>query len=62
LEVVSKDKVRRAFDGFGTFKAAGENEIFPSPLQHGIETIIGHITKILLHIWRMVTYRLHEGQ
>jgi hypothetical protein len=36
--VVSKDNVRRAIDGFGTFKAAGEDGL----LQHGIEIIIGH--------------------
>jgi hypothetical protein len=44
-EVVSEDKVRWAIDGFGTFKAAGEDGIFPGLLQHGIEIIIGHITK-----------------
>jgi hypothetical protein len=27
-EVVSKDKVRWAIDGFGTFKATGEDGIF----------------------------------
>jgi hypothetical protein len=32
-------------DGFSTLKAAGEDGIFPSLLQHGIEIIIGHITK-----------------
>jgi hypothetical protein len=32
-EFVSEDKVRRAIDGFGTFKAAGEDWIFPSLLQ-----------------------------
>jgi hypothetical protein len=37
--------VRRAIDGFGTFKAAGEDGIFPGLLQHEIEIIIGHITK-----------------
>jgi hypothetical protein len=31
----------------GTFKAVGEDGIFPGLLQHGIEIIIGHITKIL---------------
>jgi hypothetical protein len=39
--------VRWAIDGFGTFKAAGEDGIFPGLLQHGIEIIIGHITKIV---------------
>jgi hypothetical protein len=38
--------VRWAFDGFGTFKAAGEDGIFPGLLPHEIEIIIGHITKI----------------
>jgi hypothetical protein len=61
-EVVSEDKVRWAIDGFGNFKAAGEDGIFPGLLQHGIEIIMGHITKFLQHVWRMVTYRLHEGQ
>jgi hypothetical protein len=37
--------VRLAIAGFGTFKAAGEDGIFPGLLQHGIEIIIGHITK-----------------
>jgi hypothetical protein len=46
LEVVSKDKVRWVIDGFGTFKAKGEEGIFPGVLQRGIEIIIGHITKI----------------
>jgi hypothetical protein len=62
FEVVSEDKVRWAIDGFGTFKAAGEDGIFSGPLQHGIEIIIGHIPKFLLHVWRMVTYRLHAEQ
>jgi hypothetical protein len=44
-EVVSDDKVKWAIDGFGTFKAATEDGIFPGLLQHGIEIIIGHITK-----------------
>jgi hypothetical protein len=39
-EVVSEDKVRWAIDGFGTFKAAGEDGIFPGLLHHGIEIII----------------------
>jgi hypothetical protein len=43
-EVVSEDKVRWAIDGFGNFKVAGEDGIFPGLLQHGIEIIIGHIT------------------
>jgi hypothetical protein len=43
--VVSEDKVRWAIYGFGTLKAAGEDRIFPGLLQHGIEIIIGHITK-----------------
>jgi hypothetical protein len=45
-EIVSKDKMRWAIDGFGTFKAAGEDKISPGLLQHGIEIIIGHIAKI----------------
>jgi hypothetical protein len=51
-EVANEDKVRWAIDGFGTFKAAGEDGIFPGLLQHEIEIII----------WRMVTYRLNGGQ
>jgi hypothetical protein len=51
-EVVNEDKVRWAIDDFGTFKAAGEDGIFPGLLQHEIEIII----------WRMVTYRLNGGQ
>jgi hypothetical protein len=46
LEVVSEDKVRWVIDGFVTFKAAGEDGIFSGLLQHGIEIITGHITKI----------------
>jgi hypothetical protein len=45
-KVFSEDKVRLAIDGFGTFKARGEDGIFPGLLQHGIEIIIGHITNI----------------
>jgi hypothetical protein len=37
--------VRWDIDGFITFKAAEEDGIFPRLLQHGIEIIIGHITK-----------------
>jgi hypothetical protein len=37
-EVASEDKVRWAINGFGTYKAAGEDGL----LQHGIEIIIGH--------------------
>jgi hypothetical protein len=36
--------VRWAIDVFGTFKATGEDGIFPGLLQHGIKAIIGHIT------------------
>jgi hypothetical protein len=46
LEAVSEDKVRLAIDGFGTFKAVGEDGIFPGLLQHWIEIIIDHITNI----------------
>jgi Endonuclease-reverse transcriptase len=45
-EVISEDKVRWAVDGFGTFKAAGEDGIFPGLLQHRIEIIKKPITKI----------------
>jgi hypothetical protein len=45
-EIVSEGKMRWAIDGFGTFKVAGEDKISPGLLQHGIEIIIGHITKI----------------
>jgi hypothetical protein len=34
-----------AIDCFGTFRAAGEDGIFPGLLQQGIQIIIGHITK-----------------
>jgi hypothetical protein len=44
-ELVSEDKVRWVIDGFGTFKAAGADGIFPSLLQHRIEIIIGHYYK-----------------
>jgi hypothetical protein len=44
-EVVSENKMRWAIDGFVTFKAAGEDGIFPGLLQHRIEIIIDHITK-----------------
>jgi hypothetical protein len=47
-KVVSEDKVRWAIDGFGTFKAVGEDGIFPGLLQHGIEIIIDHITNIFV--------------
>jgi hypothetical protein len=39
-EVVSENKLRWGIDGFGTFKAVGEDRIFPGLLQHGIEIII----------------------
>jgi hypothetical protein len=57
--------VRWAIDGFGTFKAAGEDGIFPGPLQHGIEIIIGHITKNLvltLHRWIDVMLRCRSDR
>jgi hypothetical protein len=38
--------VRWAIDGFGTVKAVVEDGIFSGLLQHGIEIIISHITKI----------------
>jgi hypothetical protein len=50
LEVASKDQLRWAMDGFGTFKALGEVGIFPGLLQHGTEIIIGHIKVFLLHV------------
>jgi hypothetical protein len=48
--MLSEDKVRWAIDGFGNFKAAGEDGIFLGLLQHGIEIIIGHIKKKLLYV------------
>jgi hypothetical protein len=37
--------VRWAIDGFGSFKVAGGDGIFPGLPQHGIEIIIDHVTK-----------------
>jgi hypothetical protein len=47
-EVVSEDKVSWAIDDFGTFKAAGEDGIFPGLLQHGIEIIIRPVRVIFI--------------
>jgi hypothetical protein len=42
--------VRWAIDVFSTFKAAGEDGIFPGLLQHGIEITIGH-TCCIFGVW-----------
>jgi hypothetical protein len=59
-EVVSEDTVRWAIDDFGTSKVARGNGIYPGLLQHEIEIIIKLNSK-MLHVWRMVTFRLRGG-
>jgi hypothetical protein len=35
-----EEKIRWAVNGFGSYKTAGEDEIFPGLLQQGIETLV----------------------
>jgi hypothetical protein len=37
---VSEEKIRWSIAGFGPFKAAGEDGIFPALLKNGIEVLI----------------------
>jgi hypothetical protein len=38
--VITKEKIRRAINGFGSYKTAGEDGIFPGLLQQRIETLV----------------------
>jgi hypothetical protein len=45
-EAVNSDKIRWASEGFGSFKSAGEDSIFPALLKNGIEILSGPLVKI----------------
>jgi hypothetical protein len=53
--------VKWTIDGFGTFKAAGDDGIFSGLLQHGIDIIIGHVTKIFAACFAYGHIPLAEG-
>jgi hypothetical protein len=40
-DAVDFDKIRWAIEGFGSFKSAGEDGIFPALLKNGIEILSG---------------------
>ena len=44
--IISEDKIRWAIAGFGPFKTAGEDKIFPALLKNGIEVLIRPLEKI----------------
>jgi hypothetical protein len=44
--IISEDKIRWAIVGFGPFKTAGEDSIFPAFLKNGIEVLIIPLGKI----------------
>jgi hypothetical protein len=45
-ETVDFDKIRWAIEGFGSFKSAGEDGIFPALLKNGIKILSGPLVKI----------------
>jgi hypothetical protein len=45
--VITEEKIRWAVNGFGSYKTAGEDGIFPGLLQQGIETLVVPLCKIL---------------
>jgi hypothetical protein len=45
--VITEEKIRWAFNGFGSYKTAGEDGIFPGVLQQGIETLDVPLCRIL---------------
>jgi hypothetical protein len=45
--VITEEKIRWAINGFGSYKTAGEDGIFPGLLQQGIETLVVPLCKIL---------------
>jgi hypothetical protein len=44
--VITEEKIRWAVNGFGSYKTAGEDGIFPGLLQQGIETLDVPLCKI----------------
>jgi ribonuclease HI len=44
--IISEDKIRWSIAGFGPFKTAGEDGIFPALLKHGIEILIVPLQRI----------------
>jgi hypothetical protein len=45
--VITEEKIRWAINGFGSYKSAGEDGIFPGLLQQEIETLFVPLCKIL---------------
>jgi hypothetical protein len=45
--VITEEKIRLAIIGFGFYKTAGENGVFPGLLQQGIETLVVSLCKVL---------------
>ena len=45
--IVNEDKVRKAIQTFGSFKAAGPDEVFPAMLKNVPERIVGDLTLLL---------------
>jgi Reverse transcriptase (RNA-dependent DNA polymerase) len=46
--IISEDKIRWAIAGFGPFKTAGEDWIFPALLKNGIEVLIRPLHRIFI--------------
>jgi hypothetical protein len=45
--MIIEEKIRWAVNGFGSYKTAGEDGIFPGLSQQGIETLVVPLCKIL---------------
>jgi hypothetical protein len=45
--VITEEKIRWVVNGFGAYKTAGKDEIFPGFLQQGIETLVVPLCEIL---------------
>jgi hypothetical protein len=47
--IISEDKIRWAIAGFGPFKTAGEDGIFPALLKNGIEVLINPLRLLVIY-------------
>jgi hypothetical protein len=45
--VITEEKIRWVVNGFGAYKTAGKDKIFPGFLQQGIETLVVPLCEIL---------------
>jgi hypothetical protein len=49
--VITEENIRWSINGFGSYKTAGEDGIFPGLLQQGIELWLCHYVKYSRLVW-----------